>query len=211
MQSPDSEEKGLPCTPKTRHDPHNGNLQGISIRYNGGLHVQTDDSRAVEVKKGLRRRVLPKPDTLFQWGGQHVLDHRGLIHFLSTAGRISELFPPSDPSEQPAPPSSLALSFGLLAHGLALDNAVWIRSGGMESWTNPADSGALRVRGSPWAKGRIEDVVISTPHTKSDSWSEDAPDAWVSIELPTGLLVDPCHYTIRHGYGGGAQLKNWQV
>lgn len=165
----------------------------VLAKYNGGLHVQTKDSRALEVSPCLvficfslgasnfshvfqqfkkqasaRPLVLPKPGTLFQWAGEHMMDQRGIISFLAT-------------------------------------------SGGTCTWTNPADSGVVKVDSSPWSKGRVQEVVNTLQHARADSWSEDKPGAWFSVSLPPDTPIEPTHYTVRHGYGGGAQMRNWKV
>ena len=71
---------------------------GVVAKYNGGLHVQTKDSRALESKKQAASRpiVLPKPGTLFHWGGEHIMDQKGLISFLATSGGTVSWQNPAD-------------------------------------------------------------------------------------------------------------------
>jgi len=83
--------------------------------------------------------------------------------------------------------------------------------GGSKRWQNPADTGIVKVHGSGWLKGRIQEVANSYMHAKSDSWSQDAPGAWFSITLPPTLQIEMTHYSLRHGYGGGAQMRNWEL
>ena len=56
----------------------------LTYTYACSCHTRTYTHN--QVKKNIKGRTLPKPDTVFEWGGEHVLDHRGVIHYLSTAG-----------------------------------------------------------------------------------------------------------------------------
>jgi hypothetical protein len=54
-------------------------------------------------------------------------------------------------------------------------------------------------------------VVNTQQHARADSWSEDKPGAWFSVSLPPDTPIEPTHYSVRHGYGGGAQMRNWKL
>jgi len=84
-------------------------------------------------------------------------------------------------------------------------------AGGTDRWINPVESEIVKVTGTRWKLGQISDVVNTRPHIKTDSWSEPVEGAWFCVELPTGIALQPSHYSIRHGFGGGAQLRNWSL
>jgi len=88
----------------------------------------------------------------------------------------------------------------------------WLGScGGTREWVNPAtDSSAVRVTGSSWTKGKLQDVLCVDPDKRVDSWSASVEGAWFQVELPEGIQLQPTHYCLRHGYSSGAHLRNWK-
>ncbi|GAM17293.1 hypothetical protein SAMD00019534_004680 [Acytostelium subglobosum LB1] len=105
----------------------------------------------------------------------------------------------------PRPPQSI-----LFEYNYDFDNKgiiYWIATMGLkEKWSNPHQSGRIKITSSSVDKGFHHDIVELSP---SAFWTKDVPASWVTIDLGPNRSVIPMYYTIRHGFFKSDSLRTW--
>lgn len=78
-----------------------------------------------------------------------------------------------------------------------------------EPWRNAHVAGRVKVHSSSLAKGSRATLVDKAP---SETWTNDIPCSWISIDLGPYRKVTPTYYTLRHGLNYKADsLRTWDL
>jgi len=123
--------------------------------------------------------------------------------------------PPAAP--QPAPGNPAAVSSGnWLEFKFTGDQGGLVSfiatNQGTEPWTNPVDSGLIKVEASSIKKGRPAEVVDSV-FTSQVFYTDNIPYSWITIDFGN-YRIKPSHYTFAHRAGNpnlGFFLRSWEL